>query len=935
MSYRRIYWVLILALSSQHLCAQYRSISNQKIIGVRDGLSDRVVLGVRSDSLDNYFIHTPISLHRYSDDEVQETVILSSYNQNVNIIETSKDFLTVNKEQCVTVIDKKSFVISANHCIKEHIDGEITLMTSSDNVIKILTKNNQGIQIYYELSANSEGINILSKNEIQTNEKILAIERTKSSEILFINDKDQLISTTSGRIHMAEEGQIYDKSYTPKIYYDKVSSSTYFSYNKYEGIYKYDGQKVLKIWKNGFIDLIERDDKDNLMLGLTGKVIMHLDELLMLSTDGRLRNMSHLLEPNNRILGIHSNDFEKNILFASYNGLYHYSFLPPGIESYLRRPDVKPDDFGYVVRSFTKGHNDHVKVVKESGNGIYEIEKDDPFINTNFTALFGYGTIWIEYLPEKKTYWVLQYNQDRTSTLSSYNHITQKIKRYNLKLIGERFHITDNHIWITGRNGKDGRIVKLDPESGAQELMWESYLKDRNLRASYFTDNLYFFGTRAGLILYNPILDKVDDAFFEESRDLYVSNIRVYNNEYWIGTYNEGLHIYNHDLYLIDKIDVGESAASNTVAAIELDNFGNFWISTFDGLSILNEDKTLIDRIDYTDGITNSEFNRDASFKWGNDILFGNLNGYIRINPQKYLSHNSTKIYKLDQITYLLKDKTLIENTPGHEFTIDGVPSRMSLSYNLPGFTKELRNPKLRELNISIEPSLDSIHITDSEINISGLESGTYTVSASPSIIDQDSIVLSQFEIQTNYRDLLYTLSLIGLIGFCSFVIARRIIDQNNKRNQEQLALTKELSEVRMKALRSQLNPHFVFNSLNSIQYYIQVNEKKLARNYLSKFARLMRLFLESSHNDLISLKQEIEQLSLYLELEKMRFEDKWEYDLNIEQHIEQETFQIPPMILQPIIENSINHGLGPLKERKGKLNITIKSRDQNIVIDI
>lgn len=935
MSQKRTYWILILVFVSQCLPAQYRSISSQKVVGVREGLSDRVVLGVKSDSIGNFYIHTPISLHRYSDDQVQETVMLKSYNQNVKIIETQDDFLTVDKEQCITVINKRLFSISATHCIEEHIEGTISLLESADDIIKVLTQSGHNTYKYYELTANSEQVVILTDIEIYSIEKILEIEKIEDSEVLYINDKDQLISNETGLIYSAKGLDEYLRNYDPQVYYDDVSEQVYFSLSKYQGVYKYSGQEVTKIWDRGFIDQIGRDNKDNLMLCLTGKVIMHLDELLLITPNGSLHEMTHLLEPNNRILSIHSKDFEKSVLLASYNGLYHYSFLPIGIESYLSNPNVKPDGFGYVVRSFTLGHDGIVKIVKESGNAIYEMVNDKAIINPSFTALFGYGTIWIEYVPKQKTYWVLQYNQDRTSTLSSYNYETKQINKYNLKITGERFHITEDHIWITGRNGNNGRIIRLNPKSRVQDYMWESYLKERNLRASLFTEDLYLFGTRSGLILYDPIKDKVDDTFFEESKGLYVSNIRLYNNEYWIGTYNEGLYLYNQDFDLIDNIAVGESAASNTVAAIEPDEFGNYWISTFDGISILNQDKELVDRVDYTDGIRNSEFNRDASFKWKNDILIGNLNGFIRISPQKYLNSNFVKNYNLNVITYQLNNQTIIKKRPGSQFEIIGKPSRLSLSYSLSGFTKELRNPKLNELDITIDPKPDSISITDTEIIIFGLDNESYSINASSSFKHEKPISLGSFKIKRNYGRLFYTIAIVGFIGFFSYLISQRIISRNNKRNQAQLSLNQELSEVRMKALRSQLNPHFVFNSLNSIQYYIQVNEKKLARNYLSKFARLMRLFLESSHNDLISLRQEIEQLSLYLELEKMRFEDKWEYDLNVEHQIDTDSFLIPPMILQPIIENSINHGLGSLKGRKGQLNISFKSRDQNIVIDV
>ena len=106
------------------------------------------------------------------------------------------------------------------------------------------------------------------------------------------------------------------------------------------------------------------------------------------------------------------------------------------------------------------------------------------------------------------------------------------------------------------------------------------------------------------------------------------------------------------------------------------------------------------------------------------------------------------------------------------------------------------------------------------------------------------------------------------------------------------------------------MNPHFVHNSLNAIQYYILRNEVELSEKYLSKFSKLIRSFFKYSREQNISLKNEIELLENYLEIEKMRFEEKMRFSIVIDEKIDIEEFMIPAMILQPIVENSINHGL-------------------------
>ncbi|WP_299526448.1 histidine kinase [Winogradskyella sp.] len=132
-----------------------------------------------------------------------------------------------------------------------------------------------------------------------------------------------------------------------------------------------------------------------------------------------------------------------------------------------------------------------------------------------------------------------------------------------------------------------------------------------------------------------------------------------------------------------------------------------------------------------------------------------------------------------------------------------------------------------------------------------------------------------------------------------------------------------------LKSLRSQMNPHFIFNALNSVNSFIATNDERTANKYLSDFSYLMRSVLENSEEDFIPLKKEIELLSLYTKLEHFRFQDKFEYTIDVDEQINIDEFLIPPMLLQPYIENAVWHGLR-YKEEKGHLNITLKSKSKN-----
>ncbi|PCH77617.1 MAG: histidine kinase transcriptional regulator protein [Flavobacteriaceae bacterium] len=167
-------------------------------------------------------------------------------------------------------------------------------------------------------------------------------------------------------------------------------------------------------------------------------------------------------------------------------------------------------------------------------------------------------------------------------------------------------------------------------------------------------------------------------------------------------------------------------------------------------------------------------------------------------------------------------------------------------------------------------------------------------------------------------------LLVIGALVFLFVVFNTRKNELIQQKLKEALAHQEKVHELQLNALRGQMNPHFVHNSLNAIQYYIQMNDVESSEKYLSKFSKLMRLFFEYSRKKQISIADEIKLLNNYLEIEKLRFEDKLNYVIIIDPLLDIEDEQLPVMILQPIVENAINHGIFH-KSTKGTVSITFK----------
>ncbi|NQY66695.1 MAG: histidine kinase [Flavobacteriales bacterium] len=171
---------------------------------------------------------------------------------------------------------------------------------------------------------------------------------------------------------------------------------------------------------------------------------------------------------------------------------------------------------------------------------------------------------------------------------------------------------------------------------------------------------------------------------------------------------------------------------------------------------------------------------------------------------------------------------------------------------------------------------------------------------------------------------LIISLCTLLAIGLASLIYIIRVSKQRRIANQ-QLAL---------RSLRSQMNPHFIFNALNSVNSFISVSDEKSANKFLSEFSTLMRTVMENSEHDFISLNKELEIIKIYVELEHFRFQDKFSYKIDIDDDLDDEEIVLPTMLIQPYIENSIWHGLR-YKESKGELLVSLKKSNKKLLVTI
>lgn len=226
---------------------------------------------------------------------------------------------------------------------------------------------------------------------------------------------------------------------------------------------------------------------------------------------------------------------------------------------------------------------------------------------------------------------------------------------------------------------------------------------------------------------------------------------------------------------------------------------------------------------------------------------------------------------------------------------------------------------------------------SNGQILLRNLPAGSYTlqIKGIDAFGNESEVFESRFNVlpiwymQGRYIFLLI-LGVAGLAFLVSWFSSRRMIRQATRRQE----METQIHKLRLRAFRSQMNPHFIFNALGSIQYYIQTKEVEKADEYLSDFASLVRLILESSQQEMIQFQDEVKLLRLYIGLEHVRFEQRFDYTFEVDPEIDPD-FKLPAMIIQPFVENAINHGLYHLTDRAGKLIVQFTAEGENGLLGI
>lgn len=353
----------------------------------------------------------------------------------------------------------------------------------------------------------------------------------------------------------------------------------------------------------------------------------------------------------------------------------------------------------------------------------------------------------------------------------------------------------------------------------------------------------------------------------------------------------------------------------NTVKKIKQFN-DQVWLATLDGVFICDKNLEPLKFLNKSNGLLSNSIN-DITFN-GQNVSIATARG-IATTELKNITNYDAKL-KPVTISYINCNGEVLESL-NNTFTLKADQDNITIYFYSPLFSKPNKQFFRYKLDNSEWKYFGNLSF---DMTLTG---GAHEIEISASadnIVWSDSTVVKLFkEEKLSEQQSIYWLITLGglfIIITISFIWVRRVKIKAKKRLQDE----QQVNLLKHQAMNALLSPHFIFNSLTSIQNYINTNNSLRASEYLAKFSRLIRMIIEKAAQSEISLHDELARLTYYLELEKERFKNKFDYTINIDEDINTHEVQIPNMIIQPHVENSIIHGILP-KQEHGELIISFK----------
>ena len=503
----------------------------------------------------------------------------------------------------------------------------------------------------------------------------------------------------------------------------------------------------------------------------------------------------------------------------------------------------------------------------------------------------------------------------------------------------------EGNVWLASSGSS---LVKHD---GHQDkfIFFDSLLRKKKL-ANAIINDLLFDGPHTIWIasdLHGLILMDQKGAFVKQfipadpQIDLVADSTVLCLNRYddhtlLVGTMSNGLYLFNTVSLSFHRLKPLNGEFDSYITGISSPVNGVVWIASVNGLSAYDLQSKKLMKYSGSDGILNDNFSSKI-FSMGRELLVGNTTGFMVIHPYYKVASETGNKVTITGIRILNREMAVSPLPP------DSPP--LELSYKENFLTFYFVSPDYAKIHSQVYYYMlegldpDWKMVTDyPQANYTNIQEGKYVfkVYAENRAGEQGPVTFFQIIITPPFwhRTWFYIIAfLLGVTVLILIYLLRiRSVRKEEKRLKENELL---VQEMKLNVLRTQLNPHFMFNSLNAIQHFILCHEEHQAAEYLSKFASLMRQVLENSLQVLIPLSDEINILKLYLELENLRFGNSLLIQWKLDPALQLVETMVPPLLAQPCIENAIWHGLQHKLNGDKKLFISFFKEKENLCITV
>jgi ligand-binding sensor domain-containing protein/two-component sensor histidine kinase len=494
------------------------------------------------------------------------------------------------------------------------------------------------------------------------------------------------------------------------------------------------------------------------------------------------------------------------------------------------------------------------------------------------------------------------------------------------------FYINENGFVKWKPGAKEYKIYKVPVVAGdtSKTVAWINHIYRDSKKNFWFQtpDGIGVYeASKDSIINFNYSINPANSlpvalSFAEDK----AGRVWVNSNDGWLG-----YGLSNEPLKgIVYKINIKQRGLGTSISELTTDNQGQVWGYTLNEMVKINPDNFSFTTYSFQYGIGEADFYH-FSFLPSGEIIFGGRNDIIIANTTELKRNREIPVPYVDRLEVLNQPYELGMGQPVQlnykqnffSFGFSAIAFTMSkdvkFRYRLKGFDDWSEPTRRRFANYTNVPGGDYVF----ELQAANNE-GLWN----PKILELPVHVDTAF-----WRTWWFRAGAILFFVLAMYLLYRSRVESVRKKQQLKWDYEKKLANVEMTALLSQMNPHFIFNSLNSIDSYIIRNESKQASEYLNNFARLMRLILQNSRSNYISLKDELIALELYLQMESMRFKNKFRYTINVDETLDKESIVMPPMLIQPYVENAIWHGLMTKSNgEEAKVELGIHKQDDNLL---